>query len=458
MKNACQSFEGKKITLLGLGLLGRGAGDAEFLAKCNARLIVTDVKTGVQLAESVERLKKYPNIEFHLGGHRKEDFANADLVIKAAGVPLNSPEVAEAKKNNVPVAMSTALFSKYAMEAGAKVVGVTGTRGKSTTAQMIYEILKAAGKEVLLGGNVRGVSTLAMLPNVSKNTIAILELDSWQLQGFGDLKISPNVSVFTNLMPDHLNYYSNSITPDGVRTGMEEYFSNKANIFRFQKENDSLFIGHSIAARVWKAKPSTEAVVPPAIPTDWKLKIIGEHNRENASFAAAALRALGLSENEIREGLERFEGVEGRLQFVREVNGIKIYNDNNATTPEATVVGLEALSVGQSPGKDITLITGGSEKGLPLGKLVSSIQENVSHVILLTHEQYKGSQRFAKELREANVAFDEADGLQKAITLAMQKTKQGTVLFSPGFASFGMFKNEYERNDDFMKLVRSLGE
>ena len=143
---------GKRVTVLGLGLLGRGVGDAVFLAECGAIVTVTDKKTETELAESVARLKHYPNISFHLGGHVPEDFTDGDLVIKAAGVRLDSMEVAVARKAGVPVMMSTALFAKYAMEAGATIVGVTGTRGKSTVTQMIFETLKAVGKNVLLGG------------------------------------------------------------------------------------------------------------------------------------------------------------------------------------------------------------------------------------------------------------------------------------------------------------------
>jgi UDP-N-acetylmuramoylalanine--D-glutamate ligase len=440
MKNACAPFEGKKITLLGLGLLGRGVGDAEFLANCGAHLIVTDVKTDAQLAESVRRLKTSPNIEFHLGGHHEKDFTDADLVIKAAGVPLNSEEIALAKRNNVPVAMSTALFAKHAMENGATIVGVTGTRGKSTVSHMIFHGLQRAKRASHLGGNVRGVSTLAMLPEVENGDIVVLELDSWQLQGFGDLEISPHISIFTNLMPDHQNYYPS----------MEEYFSDKANIFRYQHGTDFLFTGKDIFEKVNATQPPAAPQVPQPIPTGWNLKIIGEHNRDNASFAAAALHALQLSDEEVKIGVESFEGVEGRLQLVREVNGVKIYNDNNSTTPEATITALDALGAG------ITLIVGGSEKGLDLKQLVSSIQEHVSHVILLTHENYKGSARLADELRRANVSFDEAPSLQNAVGSAISGTKTGTILFSPAFASFGMFKNEYERNDEFLELVRGL--
>ncbi len=440
MKEYKTHFRGKRITLLGLGLLGRGVGDAEFLAACGAEVTVTDKKSEEELAESVARLKKYPNITFHLGGHQKRDFEQADLVIKSAGVRLDSPEVAAARAAGVPVAMSTALFAKYAMEAGATIVGVTGTRGKTTVTHMIHHCLKSGLKTALVGGNVRGLSTLAMLPEVTAETICVLELDSWQLQGFGDLRISPQVAVFTNLMPDHQNYYKD----------MDEYFEDKANIFKYQKAGDTLIIGKSVRERLVTAHPA-KPLVPEALPPEWKLRIVGEHNRENASFAAAALRALGIPEEEIRAGLESFEPIEGRLQFLRELNGIKIYNDNNATTPEATIAALRSL------GKGVTLIVGGSEKGLELEELVSEIKKCVSRVVLLTHPNYKGSLRLAESLREAGVSYEEASDLSHAVAIAMRNMETGTLLFSPAFASFGMFKNEYDRNDQFVELVRRMG-
>ena len=434
-------FKGKKITLLGLGLLGRGVGDAAFLSECGASITVTDTKTAEQLAESLERLKTYPNIIFHLGGHKQEDFETCDLVIKSAGVRLDSPEIAAAHAAGVAVAMSTALFAKYAMDAGAKIVGVTGTRGKTTVSHMIFHVLQRMGRRVHLGGNVRGISTLAMLPEIQKGDIAVLELDSWQLQGFGDLNISPHVAVFTNLMPDHQNYY-----PD-----MDTYFADKANIFRYQKEGGTLFVGKNIFEKI----KAPQARIPEPIPGDWKLGVLGEHNRENASFAAVALHALGLSDEEIKSGLESFEGVEGRLEFVREFNGVKVYNDNNATTPEATIAALDALDTGR---KDITLITGGSEKGLELDELVSAIRSSVSRVIVLTHEKYQGSERLKKELQAAGIPYIEAGDLLGAIADAIENTKEGSVLFSPAFASFGMFKNEYDRNDQFLEIVRQMGD
>ena len=441
-------FKNKRVTLLGLGLLGRGVGDAEFLAQCGAQVTVTDKKTEAELAASVEKLKQYSNVTFHLGGHDSRDFTDTDLVIKAAGVRLDSPEIASARAAGVPVMMSTALFAKYAMEAGAKIVGITGTRGKTTVAHMIHDSLisafgkASADRPAFLGGNVRGISTLAMLPDVKAGDVVVLELDSWQLQGFGDLKISPNVAVFTNLMPDHMNYYD---------TDMEKYFVDKANIFKYQKTGDMLVVGDRVADRVRAAHPPVAPAASQPIPEEWALEIPGEHNRENAALAAATLTALGLSQEDVREGLESFEGVDGRLQFVRELHGVKIYNDNNATTPEATIAALRAL------GKDITLIVGGSEKGLALEELISEIKKAVSHITLLVHQNYQGSERLKKDLDAEGISYTEARDLQGAVDDAVKSARSGTILFSPAFASFGMFKNEYERNDQFLEIVRKMG-
>lgn len=433
MKSYESFFKDKRITVMGLGLLGRGVGDVEFLAQCGAQILVTDKKTESELAASVEKLKAYPNVSFRLGEHRIEDFTDCDMVIKAAGVPLDSPYIAAARQSGVPVYMSTALFAKFAADEGVTLVGVTGTRGKSTVAGMIHHVLMQAGERAHLGGNIRGVSTLALLPEIQKEDIVVLELDSWQLQGFGDLEMSPNVAVFTNLMPDHLNYY-----PD-----MDAYFADKANIFKYQKAEDALFVGASIAEKVQAAEPPITPKVPPAIPVEWQLQIIGEHNRENASLAKAALEALGLLDDEIKRGMESFQGVEGRLQLVREINGVKIYNDNNATTPEATIAALHAV------GKNSILIAGGSDKGLSIDALVQEMK-NCKKVLLLAGT---GTDRLKTLFPNAEVFNSLAAGVEAARGFAQPGD---TILFSPAFASFGMFKNEYDRNDQFMRLVKEL--
>lgn len=434
MQSFMDAFKGKKITLLGLGLLGRGVGDAIFLAECGAHVTVTDKKTSEQLAESVAKLQNLDNITLHLGGHVESDFTSADLVIKAAGVRLDSPEVAAAHASGIPVAMSTALFAKYASEAGAIIVGVTGTRGKSTVTHMIHHALLQAGRRSHVGGNIRGVSTLAQLPSVEKGDIAVLELDSWQLQGFGDLQLSPHIAIFSNLMPDHQNYYRD----------MDEYFNDKANIFRYQKPGDTLIIGPAIAKRVRDAGAPIDPIIPTTIPADWLLRIPGEHNRQNAALAAAALLALGVSSEVIQSGLESFEGVEGRLQLVGQVSGAMVYNDNNATTPEATVAALRALDTGK---KDIVLIVGGSDKELDLAELADAVQQTCKSVVLLAGT---GTDRL-KSMVGGDATYSSLDD---AVAAAFDVAGPGDiVLFSPAFASFGMFKNEYERNDEFVRLI-----
>lgn len=427
---------GKRVTVMGLGILGRGVGDAAFLSECGAQVTVTDVKDDAQLAESLAQLKTYQNITYHLGGHVESDFTQSDLVIKAAGVKLNSPFIRAAREAGVEVAMSTALFAKFAQENGVTIVGVTGTRGKSTVSHMIYHTLTRAGKRAHLGGNIRGISTLAMLPDVSAGDIAVLELDSWQLQGFGNLSISPQVSVFTNLMPDHQNYY-----PD-----MDAYFADKANIFTHQKKGDALFIGSDLVERVRAAHPVNEPVVPGALAPDWELKILGEHNRINGSFAAAALLHLGLTIDVIKDGLESFDGVEGRLQYIGLVDGARVFNDNNATTPEATVAALRALDQGR---RDIVLIAGGADKNLALETLAEEIQKKCKAVLLLAGS---GTDRLKPMLGDPMVFHT----LETALDSAFDVAEFGdSILFSPGFASFSSYKNEYERNDHFLSLVRA---
>jgi UDP-N-acetylmuramoylalanine--D-glutamate ligase len=431
-------FRGKNITLMGLGLLGRGVGDAEYLAKAGAELIVTDLKSKEQLAESLGRLEKYPNIAYALGEHRPEDFRDRDLVLKAAGVPIDSPYITEAKKNGISVRMSADLFMEYS---GIPSVGVTGTRGKSTTAHMIAAILKGAGKRVLLGGNVRGVSTLALLDEVKGDEIGVLELDSWQCQGLAEAKISPRIAVFTTFYPDHLNYYQGDL---------DAYLADKANIFRFQRAEDTLVLGSQCAALVREKYPQIAArvVVPEPLPSAWELAIPGEHNRYDAACARAAARAAGVADDVARRALASFASVPGRLELVREAGGVKYYNDTTSTTPEATIAALAALD--PEGERRVLLILGGADKGLDMSALRPAIRAHAKSVFLLAGT---GTERIRSDAPDKQVF----DSLAAALAAAASAASPGEiVLLSPAFASFGMFKNEYDRGDQFNALVRGL--
>jgi len=202
-------FTGKKITILGLGVLGRGSAITGFLARHGAILTVTDLKSKEELKPSLDKLAKYPNIRYVLGEHRMEDMTGADMVMRSPDVRYDSPYVLAARDVGVSVEMDASLFMKL-MPAGVRVVGVTGTRGKSTVSYAIAHILEQAKSckgNVYLAGNVRDGATLPLLAKVKEGDIVVLELDSWQLQGFGESKRSPHVAVFTNLMRDHMNYY-----------------------------------------------------------------------------------------------------------------------------------------------------------------------------------------------------------------------------------------------------------
>lgn len=434
--DASAHFKGKKITVMGLGLLGRGVGDARYFASCGADLIVTDLKTSEQLAASLEELKVFSNIHYTLGEHKLEDFRDRDLVIKAAGVPLDSPYIAEAKKNGISVRMSADLFVEIAH---VPVIGITGTRGKTTVTHMVATVLQAAGKKVLLGGNVRGVSTLELLSRVEGDEVAVLELDSWQLQGFGEAKLSPHIAVFTTFFDDHVNYYK------GDR---DAYLADKANIFINQKAEDTLILGAQCAELIKsKYNVPSELIIPDALPSDWALKIPGEHNRYNAALAAAAARAQGIDDATIRSQLEAFTGVSGRLEFLREIQGVKIYNDTTATTPDATLVALQALKA-EEP--NIVLVMGGADKKLDMRPLLEELPIYCKSVVMLAGT---GTSLVATQLPDVPVY----DSLEAALTEALKRASPGdTVLFSPAFASFGMFKNEYDRGDQFTALVKAL--
>ncbi|HVW82846.1 MAG TPA: UDP-N-acetylmuramoyl-L-alanine--D-glutamate ligase [Candidatus Paceibacterota bacterium] len=439
--DAAGHFRSKKITLMGLGLLGRGVGDAEYLAACGAELIVTDLKSKEQLADSLARLEKFKNIAYVLGEHRLEDFDGRDLIIKAAGVPLDSPYIAEAKKHRIPVRMSADLFMEYA---GIECVGVTGTRGKSTVSAMIAAILKEAGREVVLGGNVRGVSTLALLEEVKGGEIAVLELDSWQCQGLKEAGLSPHIAVFTTFYPDHLNYYKGDL---------DAYLADKANIFLYQRPEDTLVLGQQCAAFVReKYGASIKSRIVEAserdVPAEWELTIPGAHNRYDAACALAAARAAGIADDVSREALESFKGVPGRLELVREINGVKIYNDTNSTTPEATIAALAALDPHGE--RKIVLIMGGADKGLDMSALREAVHAHAKDVVFLAGS---GTERIKGDAPDKPVF----GSLEEALAAAQSAAVPGdTILFSPAFASFGMFRNEYDRGDQFNALVAAL--
>jgi UDP-N-acetylmuramoylalanine--D-glutamate ligase len=453
-------FKGKKVTVMRVGLIGRGIGDTAYMAEAGAKITVVDAAPQEVMQPAVDALSKYGNIIFKFGPYDFADFKEADFVLVGAGAPLDEPVLLACKEARVPLKQSAALFAELSK---IPIIGVTGTRGKSTVTHMIYHVLTSTfDGPVLLGGNVRGLSNLQLLKEVTEDSVAVMELDSWQLQGFGWAKRSPQIAVFTNFMEDHMNYYLNTQprTSDVLgeeerkKRAMDAYFADKANIFRYQEDHD-VFVTtpgvFELAKKLNDVTLSQEVILVDSlvIPEDASLSMPGEHNRLNAALAYKALEAMGLDEEEIFAGLASFPGVEGRLQYLGEINDVKIYNDNNATTPQAVIMGMKA--VGNIDDKNVIWIGGGAKKDVDTAELLATIPQYCKKVVLLAGT--------GTDTIKDTIECEVVDSVEAAVKACLAASEAGGVLlFSPGFASFGMFKNEYERNDEFLKVVNGLRE
>jgi UDP-N-acetylmuramoylalanine--D-glutamate ligase len=443
MSDPRSMFSGKRITVMGLGLLGRGLGDTLFLVGSGARVTVTDLKTADQLAPSVARLEGLP-VKLHLGGHDPDDFLHADMILRNADVPRSSPFLKLAAENSIPVEMDESLFCKHFR---GQVIGVTGTRGKTTTTTLIYRILSAHRSGVFLAGNIMGSATLPLLAEATRDDIVVLELSSWQLQGFHEARISPNASVFTNVYPDHLNRYE----------GMSDYIADKKAVYLYQKESDfCIFNGD---------QPETAAMAPEAagqrdffrvsdVPADWQLKLPGIHNRENVAAALRLTTRLGVPEDVIRNVVENFTGVEHRLQWLGEKKGIGFINDSTSTTPVAGCAALNALD-----GKRVLLVAGGSDKKLDLTTFAEAAATRTHRIALLrgtaTEQLQQGIVKAGGEEKTVGI-FDD---LKSAVTALLDEAEPSdVVLLSPGCASFGMFRNEFHRGESFIEIFEGMND
>ncbi|HPN54967.1 MAG TPA: UDP-N-acetylmuramoyl-L-alanine--D-glutamate ligase [Candidatus Moranbacteria bacterium] len=459
-------FKNKKITVFGLGLHGGGIGIVKFLASNGAILTVTDIKSREQLAVSLEKLKDFKNIKYVLGQHRVEDFINADMIIKSPPIPWNDKHIQLAIEKKIPIEMDSSLFFKLCKN---PIIGVTGTKGKTTVATLIYEILKLSGKNATKVG-IGQTSVLDKLLALKKDSIPVFELSSWRLSALGREKLCPHIAVVTNIFIDHLNYYKT----------MEKYIRDKKYIFENQKIKDWL-IGNcdnkSVVEMMAEAKgqnvcfsfnrleksPSVfienEAIFlndgmdVKKLADVKSIKILGKHNLGNIMAAVGAVYAYGLSFEEIKKALPMLEGAPHRLEFVAEVKGVKYYNDTAATIPEAAISGLDAFD------QKTILIAGGTDKDLSFVEFAKKIPEKTKKTILL---KGNATEKILENLKK-NAAADfmdsveVVDSMERAVLLASEAAEDGdVVLLSPGAASFGLFLNEFDRGDKFKEAVSKL--
>ena len=421
---------------MGLGLLGRGLNDTLFLIRCGARVTVTDLKNEYELATSVERLRGL-SVTLHLGEHIESDFIDADMILRNADVPRSSRFLKIAADHGVPVEMDESLFCKHFQ---GKVVGITGTRGKTTTTMLSHQILSLHGRKAFLAGNILGQATLPLLEEAQSEDIVVLELSSWQLQGFHDAKLSPAASVFTNIYPDHLNRYS----------GMEEYTKDKKAVYAYQSGTDFCVFNRDqpeSAAFAKEAPARAEFFSVSDVPNDWNIRLPGAHNRQNVAAALGLSRNLGVPLEVIRRAVEEFRGVEHRLQWLGEKNGIGFINDSTSTTPVAGCAALNSVDA-----KRILLIAGGADKKLDLRPFAREASIKAHKIALLNGNATDALLEGIAGAGGEGKVLGPFDNLASAVESLFGGAQSGDViLLSPGCASFGMFKNEYHRGETFIK-------
>lgn len=435
-----KQFQGKRVLVVGLGLQGGGIGLAQFFSELGAKVKVTDLKVEEELQFSVSKLENLP-IEYSLGGHKQEDFLQTDYIFKGPSVPWNSQFIKLALAQGIPVEMEASFF---AATTTAKLIGITGTRGKSTTTAMIYDVLKKSGRNVYLGGNISGTSTIHLLEKTKEDDWVVLELSSWALSGFHRRKLSPTISVFTNLHTDHLNYYDS----------IKDYLYDKEAIYLYQKKGDFLIANKRLENIIRKGHIKSDVSYFQQKDFPVKLNFLrGDHNYENAAAALAVAKKLNIDAEETIEIIQQFKGLIYRQEEVGKKENVIFINDSTSTTPVATVEAIETFS--DAP---MVLILGGDDKKLPFGDLLRSLAD-VKKIILL-----KGSftEKILPKLGKlypaqiTKVFSTLRETVEEAYREAKESKEKTYVVFSPASTSFSLFKNEFHRGEEFNNIVRKI--
>lgn len=440
-----QEFAGKKVLVVGLGLQGGGLGLIKFLLNLGASVTVTDLKSEEKLAQSIESLSGMP-VTFHLGHHDMNDFLEADIIFKAPKMRWDAPEITAAEQKGIRIEMETSFF---ASKCRAPMIGITGTRGKSTTTHMIYEALVAQGKTVHLAGNIPQSPAIELLTKINPNDVVVLELSSWQLSGFHRKKISPHIGVFTNLYPDHLDYYHD----------MKEYFYDKSAIFLYQKRDDTVIANSSLKDAVLPLlhEQNSVFITTQTFPNELK-HVFGDHIRQNAGAALEALKAAGADETKAIETISEFKGLSSRQQKVGEKNGVFFINDTTSTTPIATEIALNTFESYR-----IILLLGGNAKKLPFDDLMTRMGKPDRIILLagsftdqiLPYLTAHVKDKISTPYQELEPAVQ--DAYQSAMELKKKYPDEKiVVLFSPGATSFAMFHNEFHRGEVFNDIVARI--
>lgn len=469
---------GKKIALLGVGL--ENVYLADFLLKNEIKNFeFRDKRSAQEIIESLDiekanKLKKL--LEDHnliSGDGYLNELTGYDVVFRTPGIPFLAPEIQNAKEHGVLVSSQIKLFFDLC---SAKIVGVTGTKGKGTTSKLIESILKKSySGNIYLLGNI-GYAAIDYLDKINPDDIVILELSSFQLQ---DLEKSPHVAVITNLGEDHLNYHKD----------LSEYWQSKANIFKYQSKDDFAIINQDyltavelaaetlaktiyfsgknrvengayvkeIKNQISKIKNVEEVILTMAendevVCRSDELKIVGNHNMQNIAAAAIVGKIFNIKTEDIHDVVTQYTGLEHRLEHVAEINGVDYYNDSYATNPISTSPALKAFT------RPIIAILGGSEKGTSYNELVDEIIANqYIKAIVYIGETGEKIARILRDKKFQKLLSPGGQKMEEIVDVASRIAESGdVVVLSPASASFGLFKNYKDRGEQFKQAVNNI--
>ncbi len=436
-------LKGKRVLVMGLGRFGGGVGVAKYLAQQGADVLVTDLLPAATLSPSVDQLAGLP-IQYRLGGHLMQDFTSADLVVVNPAVdPRANPFLEAARAASVPFTSEIRLLTA-ALPDRSRVIGVTGTAGKSTTTAMIGHLLSKQLKHsrAYVGGNIGG-SLLDQLTAIQPTDWVVLELSSFMLEGLDADRWSPGVAVVTNIAPNHLDRHGDT----------HAYTHAKQAILRHQRPNDLALLGQTAAD--WATNPGvTRTLVPPpshAIP----LAIPGRHNQFNAGCARAVVKAIGVDDGTSPISLADFPGLPHRLQAVGEHRGVRYFNDSKATTPEAAMLAIASFTMDSptSPRGRLHAILGGYDKRSDLTPLARTASKHCRAVYTIGAT----GDAIAAAAQQAGGTVHRCETLDRAVEQAQRNAQPGdTVLLSPGCAAWDQFDHFEHRGAAFTQAVSNL--
>ena len=449
----------KKIAIIGLGVSNIPLID--YLYKKGANVTIFDNRQENDLAEDIiSKIKQY-NFTYIGGEDNLKKLKGFNIIFRSPSCLPTKPELIEEKNRGAIITTEIEMLMKLAP---CKIIGITGTEGKTTTSSIIYEIVKKAGYTCYLGGNI-GNPIFTKLDTINEEDIIVLEMSSFQLM---QMEVSPNISLVTNMFPDHLNYHKD----------MNEYIDAKKCIFTNQNSTDTVVLNYDNEITKDFDKDAKGRVIffsskvhlengyfynrdngnivysenrnEINIMNKSEIKLRGIHNYENICAALAVTSSLTNVETQ-KKAISEFTGVEHRLEFVREIDGVKYYNDSIGTSPASTIAGLNAFE------ENIILIAGGSDKGLDYTEIGEKIAEKVTTLVLCGPTSKAIEEATKKALKGKQIDFIYVNNMEEEVKAAKENAKPGDiVLLSPASASFDLYKNFAERGKKFKECVLAI--